>query len=92
MPWLRDTSKLLEFNEEEELLLMAHVELKGSKMEDLWFLDSGCNNQMTGTKKWFIDDSFRHSVKLGNNAWMVVQGKGSIKIKVDGFTQVIQDV
>lgn len=63
-------------------------------MEDMWFLDSGCINHMTGNKKWFseIDESFSHSVKLGNGARMVVQGKGSIKIRVDGMIQVIQDV
>ena len=84
----------VEFNEEEELLLMAHVELRGSKMEDLWFLDSGCSNHMTGAKKWFseIDESFGHSVKLGNNARMAVEGKGTIKVKVNGLIQVIQDV
>lgn len=31
-------------------------------------------------------------MKLGNDARMAVQGKGSIKIKVDGLIQVIQDV
>lgn len=83
-----------EFDEEEELLLMAHVEVKGSRMEDLWFLDSGCSNHMTENKKWFsqIDESFRHLVKLGNGARMLVQGKGSIKIRVSRMIQVVQDV
>lgn len=59
-PSLEKQANYVEFNEEEELLLMAHVELKGSKMEDLWFLDSGCSNHMTGANKWFseIDESF----------------------------------
>lgn len=76
------------------MLLMANVELRGSKMEDLWFLDSGCNNHMTGEKKLFseIDENFGYSVKLGNNARMAVQGKGTIKVKVNGLIQVIQDV
>ncbi|CAL9237510.1 unnamed protein product [Arabidopsis halleri] len=93
-PRAEKQANYVEFNEEEEILLMAHVELKGSKMEDLWFLDSGCSNHMTGAKKWFseLDESFRHSVKLGNNARMTVEGKGSIKLKVNGLIQVIQDV
>ncbi|KAI5427684.1 hypothetical protein KIW84_032916 [Lathyrus oleraceus] len=84
----------VEFNEEEELLLMAHVEIQGTKMEDLWFLDSGCNNHMSGIKKWFsdMDETFKHSVKLGNNARMTVHGKGSIKLKINGLVQVIKDV
>lgn len=93
-PDLEKQVNYAEFNEEEELLLMAHVELKGSRLEDVWFLDSGCSNHMTGTKKWFIkiDKSFRHSVKLGNGVRMTVQGNGSIKIKVNGLIQVVQDV
>lgn len=93
-PEAEKQANYVEFNEEEELLLMAHVELNGSKMEDLWFLDSGCSNHMTGNKKWFseMDENFRHSVKLGNGARMVVQGKGSIKIRVSGMIQIIQDV
>ncbi|XP_050876529.1 uncharacterized protein LOC127080243 [Lathyrus oleraceus] len=79
----------VEFNEEEELLLMAHVEIQGAKMEDLWFLDSGCSNHMSGIKKWFsdMDETFKHSVKLGNNARMMVHGKGSIKLKINGLVQ-----
>lgn len=50
----------VEFDEEDELLLMAHVDVKGSKMEDVWFLDSGCSNHMTEMKKWFVklDEDF----------------------------------
>lgn len=55
--------EMKETNLEDELLLMAHVDLKGSKLEDVWFLDSGCNSHMTGTNKWFvkIDEDFQHS-------------------------------
>nr|XP_012568852.1 uncharacterized protein LOC105851731 [Cicer arietinum] len=61
-----------------------YVEIQGAKMEDLWFLDSGCSNHMSGIKKWFsdLDETFRHSVKLGNNARMMVHGKGNIKLKI----------
>jgi len=84
----------VEFNEEEELLLMTHVEIQGAKMEDLWFFDSGCSNHMSGIKTWFsdMDETFKHSVKLGNNARMMVHGKGSIKLKINGLVQVIKDV
>ncbi|KAI5413466.1 hypothetical protein KIW84_057877 [Lathyrus oleraceus] len=54
----------VEFNEEEELLLMAHVEIQGAKMEDLWFVDSGYSNHMSGIKKWIsdMDEMFKHWV------------------------------
>jgi hypothetical protein len=84
----------LEGEEEEELLLMSYVELKHAKKEEVWFLDSGCSNHMSGFKEWFInlDDSFRQSVKLGNDTKMAVMGKGSVRMQVNGVTQVISDV
>lgn len=82
-----------EINPEEELLLMAQTDLVNPK-ETMWFLDSGCNNHMTGDKHWFIqlDESFRQVVKLGNDTKMAVMGKGNIKFRVNGTSQVISDV
>nr|AFP55578.1 copia-type polyprotein [Rosa rugosa] len=86
--WER-TANYAELEEEEELLLMAYVEINNSKREDVWFLDSGCSNHMCGNRKWFsnLDETFKHSVKLGNNTRMAVTGKGNIKLEVHGMTQ-----
>ncbi|BBH07042.1 ADP glucose pyrophosphorylase large subunit 1 [Prunus dulcis] len=72
-----------EWDEEEELLLMAYIEDKNAKREGVWFLDSGCSNHMSGSKDWFMemDEQFRHSVKLGNGARMTVLGKWSTKLE-----------
>ena len=63
-------------------------------MEEVWFLDSGCSNHMTGNKEWFseLDESFSQTVKLGNNTRMAVVGKGIIRMQVNGFTQAISGV
>jgi hypothetical protein len=83
-----------EMDEEEELLLMAYVQDKKTSKEEVWFLDSGCSNHMSGNKDWFIemDEQFRHSVKLGNGVKMMVMGKGSVKLVTAGLTQVVRDV
>jgi len=83
-----------EFDEEEELLLMAHVDVSNTKESGIWFLDSRCSNHMTGEKSWFVDldEGFKHSVRLGNNSKMVVQGKGKIRFEVEGIIQVLTDV
>ena len=80
-----------ELEEEEEMLLMTHVELNHASREEVWFLDSGCSNHMTGNRLWFIDidEEFRQSVKLGNNSRIRVMGIGSIRMTVEGVTQVI---
>ncbi|XP_020417955.1 uncharacterized protein LOC109948674 [Prunus persica] len=61
---------------EEELLLMAYVEVKGKQMNNTWYLDSSCSNHMSGTKKMFtkLDEKFRENVKLGNDSSLKVQG------------------
>ncbi|KAJ9547479.1 hypothetical protein OSB04_020022 [Centaurea solstitialis] len=79
---------------EEELLLMAHVESRQTDEEDVWFLDSGCSNHMTGNKKWFssLVEDHSQSVKLGNDTRMAVVAKGSIRVQINGIIQVISDV
>ena len=53
---------------------MSYVELEQDKIEEVWFLDSGCSNHMTGNKELFseLDESFSQTVKLGNNTRMAV--------------------
>ena len=83
----------LEKEDDKELLLMSYIEFKQAEMEEVWFLDLGCSNHMTGNRRWFtkFDESFSQIVKLGNKTRMVV-GKGSICMQVNGLTQVISGV
>ena len=77
-----------ELDEDEEMLLMSYVEMHNSKIEEVWFLDFGCSNHMSGDKRWFIelDESFRQMVKIGNNSKMAIMGKGNIRIQILGTT------
>jgi len=49
---------------------------------DVWFLDSGCSNHMTGNKDLFssIDTSIQYEVKLGNDCKVTVSGKGVVPV------------
>jgi hypothetical protein len=75
-----------------ELLLMVHVEKTPDEIT--WFLDSGCNNHMSGQKDFFseLDESFRKTVKLGDNSSIDVMGKGLIHLQVNNIPQVILEV
>jgi len=59
-----------------------------------WFLDSGCSNHMCGKNELFdvFNEEFKDSVKLGNDASLQVQGKGSIRMEIDGIMHVITEV
>lgn len=79
--------------DEEELVLMILTKIEYDQGE-IWLLDSGCSNHLCGDEKWFItlDNGFEHAVKLGNDTKLQVQGKGSIKLKIDGLIKVINNV
>ncbi|XP_013639207.1 PREDICTED: uncharacterized protein LOC106344355 [Brassica oleracea var. oleracea] len=76
---------------EEDVLLMAQV---GGEEACMWYLDSGCSNHMCGTKEWFIDfdHKFRQHVKLGDDRRMQVEGRGNLRLEINGTTQVISPV
>ncbi|CAJ2635107.1 unnamed protein product [Trifolium pratense] len=83
-----------EFGSEEEMLLMAFSNMNTDCKYETWYLDSGCNNHMVETKNWLFefDESFRESVKWGNDSKMVVMGKGNVKLNIEGRIHVITDV
>lgn len=80
--------------EEEEMVLMAHINMIKGDDEHVWFLDSGCSNHMCGTKEWFLelDNDFRQNVKLGDDRRLMVEGKGNLRLCINNQTQVITSV
>ena len=64
--------------EEEEKLFMACTGINPKK-GDLWFVDSGCSNHMTGTKSLFqeLNETQRIKVQLENTKEMQVEVKDS---------------
>jgi hypothetical protein len=50
--------------------------------KDLWLLDSGCSNHMTGNKELLssLDSSISSDITLGNDNLVNVQGKGTVPI------------
>ena len=62
---------------------------------DIWYIDIGCNNHMSGNKSSFssLNEDFRSSVSFGDSSTVDVMGKGEIKIKTkNGFIETISNV
>jgi hypothetical protein len=61
---------------------------------NIWFLDSGCSNHMTGNKRLFEDlnTSVRAQIKLGNDNIVEVMGKGAINVITNSGKKTILDV
>ena len=49
---------------------------------DIWYLDSGCSNHMTGNSSLFsnLDKSVQTDVILGNNVQVTIFGRGTVGI------------
>ncbi|KAL5820759.1 hypothetical protein ACOSQ3_022641 [Xanthoceras sorbifolium] len=71
-------------NQEEEIvsLLMA-CHAKEEINQNMWYLETGCNNHMCGDKFVFseLDESFRNTVKFKDNSSVFVMGKGNVTIR-----------
>ena len=57
--------------------IMCNIGKEGSS--EVWYLDSGCSNHMSGNESLFsfIDKTFKSKIKMGNNGTIPIVGKGS---------------
>ncbi|KAG6382598.1 hypothetical protein SASPL_157729 [Salvia splendens] len=81
--------------EEENNLFMAHSNVYGDANERMWFVDSGCSNQMTGSRSLFkdLDEKQKGEVRLGDDKQVSIEGRGTLAIKtVQGDVKLIHDV
>ncbi|KAG9444894.1 hypothetical protein H6P81_016234 [Aristolochia fimbriata] len=69
-------------NSENALLLTCDVVVE--EKNNMWFLDTGCSNHMTGQQDLFtsFDNTVTTEVKFENNSRIPVKGKGQIGIKI----------
>uniref|UniRef100_A0A0V0I0G2 Putative ovule protein n=1 Tax=Solanum chacoense TaxID=4108 RepID=A0A0V0I0G2_SOLCH len=49
---------------------------------NLWYLDTGCSNHMSGQKEEFseLDETFRGTVRFGDNSVVSAMGKGKVLV------------
>ena len=52
------------------------------KSEDIWFLDSGCSNHMTGNISMFsmLDENVKSVVTLVTDSKVSIKGKGRVSV------------
>ena len=92
----RVTNQQANFTKKEEvdgnMLYACHNALE--KKCDVWFVDSGCSNYMTGDENIFaiLDASSNSQVKMGNGALVQAKGKGTIAVETKRGTRYISDV
>jgi hypothetical protein len=74
--------------------VLRQTKAKTEDKRGIWFLDSACSNHMTCSKDWFVnlDETYTHTVKLGNDLRLEVKGIGDIRLEVEGILQLITRV
>ncbi|GAU37126.1 hypothetical protein TSUD_278780 [Trifolium subterraneum] len=80
-------------SDSDDSLLMAITNSEVDK-SNLWYLDTGCSNHMTGNKKWFmmLDYSVRRSIKFADNSQVISARMGTVLVKRnDGHESVINE-
>ena len=79
--------------EEDNFLFMAIATTKEEKNE-IWYLDSGCSNHMTGDHSKFkdLDESIKSQVRLGDNKQLQIEGKGIAEVSTGNQKRCIRDV
>lgn len=81
-------------NDSDDVLIMANTH-SSNEQTNMWYLDSGCNNHMTGNKVWFtkLDESLKKDIKFSDGRHVTSGGKGNIYVvRRDGQKAIIIDV
>ncbi|KAG7537923.1 Zinc finger CCHC-type [Arabidopsis suecica] len=63
--------------------------------EDVWYLDNGASNHMTGDTRYFdkIDESVTRKVRFGDDSRINIKGKGSLSFTdMNGEPRLMNDV
>ena len=65
-----------------EFGLPCNVATSNVVYQDVWYLDVGCSNHMSGKKELFshLDESVWGKVNFGNKSKVLIMGKGNVKI------------
>lgn len=71
------------FVEKEEISVLMVCHAKEDTHQNVWYLDTGCSNHMSGNKSAFshLDESYHDTVKFGDNSTISVMGKGNVSIQ-----------
>jgi gag-polypeptide of LTR copia-type len=86
-------ANFIEQRENSETIFYA-CHFASEEKNDVWYLDSGCTNHITGNHQFFyeINTSFETSVRMGNDTLIQAKGKGTITVHTKTGLRFMRDV
>jgi hypothetical protein len=74
-----------EEKDKEENQLFMRIDEDGSKSSNVWYIDSGCSNHMTGQRHLFkeLGENHKTSVKMCNGKSIHLAGRCTVTLDVD---------
>nr|GEZ33915.1 hypothetical protein [Tanacetum cinerariifolium] len=81
-------------NKEENDTMFMMFNNQENPTNEVWYIDSGCSNHMTGNKDVFsqLDVLIQKEVRFGDNKSLKVYGIGTVVVKGNGWEKQIPDV
>lgn len=80
---------------EENVIPKLHIEGAIHDHTDLWYLDNGASNHMTGDRSMFheLDEKILSKVKFGDGSMLEIRGKGSMLLQCkNGDQKMLPDI
>ncbi|KAL8117920.1 hypothetical protein AgCh_015707 [Apium graveolens] len=88
-------NNMLLINEEQVVPKLNKGEGENQVASNLWYLDNGARNQMTGQRSKFhkLDENVTGQVKFGDGSVVHIKGRGSILVKCkNGESRLLREV
>ncbi|XP_027191822.1 uncharacterized protein [Cicer arietinum] len=82
-------------DDEDPCRLLMMITKNDVTSDEVWYLDSGCSNHMTGHKEWLVnfDESKKTKVRFADNRTVDAKGTGDLLIRrEDGKKALITEV
>lgn len=83
------------FLKEDSVIPKLRTNVDGQRESQVWYLDNGASNHMTGQRGKFkeLDESVTGKVKFGDGSTVNIEGKGSVAFQCkNGDERILQEV
>ncbi|XP_057417996.1 uncharacterized protein LOC130712175 [Lotus japonicus] len=81
-----EEANLVQDDSDSDPVMLMATTCESGKDSEVWYLDTGCSNHMTGRRRWFseFDATRKTVVRLADSSKMMTEGVGKIALEMEG--------